>query len=104
MLLPKKLSKAGIDVPPNYSDKIGPILLCFGGITYEEREVERLPEIETVEHIVIKKEKKKKKKKEEKDADNEKKEVKPIKVKEEKKKKEKEEKKKKRKKKKKMKN
>ena len=81
MLLPKKLSKAGIDVPPNYSDKIGPILLCFGGITYEEREVERLPEIETVEHIVIKKEKKKKKKKEEKDADNEKKEVKPIKVK-----------------------
>ena len=56
--------KAGIEVPPNYSDKIGPILLCFGGIPYEEREVERLPEIETVEHIVIKKEKKKKKKKE----------------------------------------
>ena len=63
MLLPKKLAKAGIQVPPNYVDKIGPILLCFGGIPYEEREVERLPEIETVEHIVIKKEKKKKKKK-----------------------------------------
>ena len=63
MLLSKKLSKAGINVPPNYTDKIGPILLCFGGIPYEERMVERLPEIETVELIVIKKEKKKKKKK-----------------------------------------
>ncbi len=63
MLLPQKLSKSGISVPPTYTDKIGPILLCFGGIPYEVREVERLPEIETVEHIVIKKEKKKKKKK-----------------------------------------
>ena len=81
MLLPKKLAKAGIQVPPNFTDKIGPILLCFGGIPYEIREVERLPEVETVEHIVIKKEKKKKKKKEEKDVENEKKEVKPIKVK-----------------------
>ena len=80
MLLPKKLAKAGIQVPPNYVDKIGPILLCFGGIPYEEREVERIPEVETVEHIVIKKDKKKKKKKEEKDVENEKKEVKPIKV------------------------
>ena len=62
MLLPKKLAKAGIQVPPNYVDKIGPILLCFGGIPYEEREVERIPEVETVEHIVIKKDKKKKKK------------------------------------------
>ena len=81
MLLPQKLSKSGISVPPTYTDKIGPILLCFGGIPYEVREVERLPEIETVEHIVIKKEKKKKKKKEEKDVEGEKKELKPIKVK-----------------------
>ena len=81
MLLPQKLSKSGISVPPTYTDKIGPILLCFGGIPYEIREVERLPEIETVEHIVIKKEKKKKKKKEEKDVEGEKKELKPIKVK-----------------------
>ena len=55
MLLPKKLAKAGIMVPQNYSDKIGPILLCFGGIPYEIREVERLPEPETIEHIVLKK-------------------------------------------------
>ena len=81
MLLPKKLAKAGIEVPPNYVDKIGPILLCFGGIPYEEKEVERLPEVETVELIVLKKDKKKKKKKEDKDAENEKKEIKPIKVK-----------------------
>ena len=64
MLLPKKLAKAGILVPPNYSDKIGPILLCFGGIPYEIREVERLPEPEAVELVVLKKEKKKRKKKE----------------------------------------
>ena len=81
MLLPKKLAKAGIMVPQNYSDKIGPILLCFGGIPYEIREVERLPEPETIEHIVLKKDKKKRKKKEEKDEENEKKEQKPIKVK-----------------------
>ena len=81
MLLPKKLAKAGIPVPQNYSDKIGPILLCFGGIPYEIREVERIPEPEVLEHIVLKKEKKKRKKKEEKDEDNEKKEEKPIKVK-----------------------
>ena len=77
----KLIASAGIQVPQNFEDKIGPILLCFGGISYEVREVERIPEIETVEHIVIKKEKKKKKKKEEKDTENEKKEVKPIKVK-----------------------
>ena len=81
MLLHKKLSKAGIEVPQNYADKIGPILLSFGGISYEERIVERLPEVETVEHIIVKKEKKKRKKKEEKDEENEKKEQKPIKVK-----------------------
>jgi len=81
MLLPKKLAKAGIVVPPNYSDKIGPILLCFGGIPYEIREVERIPEPETIEHIVVKKDKKKRKKKEEKEDENEKKEIKPIKVK-----------------------
>ena len=81
MLLPKKLAKAGIPVPQNYSDKIGPILLCFGGIPYEIREVERIPEPEVLEHIVLKKEKKKRKKKEEKDEENEKKEEKPIKVK-----------------------
>ena len=81
MLLPKKLAKAGILVPPNYSDKIGPILLCFGGIPYEIREVERLPEPEAVELVVLKKEKKKRKKKEEKEEETEKKEQKPIKVK-----------------------
>jgi hypothetical protein len=81
MLLPKKLAKAGILVPPNYSDKIGPILLCFGGIPYEIREVERLPEPEAVELVVLKKEKKKRKKKEEKEEEKEKKEQKPIKVK-----------------------
>ena len=80
-LLPKKLAKAGIQVPPNYSDKIGPILLCFGGIPYEIREVERIPEHEAVELVVLKKDKKKRKKKEEKDEENEKKEEKPIKVK-----------------------
>ena len=81
MLLPKKLAKAGIPVPQNYSDKIGPILKCFGGIPYEIREVERIPEPEAVELVVLKKEKKKRKKKEEKDEENEKKEEKPIKVK-----------------------
>ena len=81
MLLPKKLAKAGIQVPQNYSDKIGPILLCFGGIPYEIREVERIPEPEAVELVVLKKDKKKRKKKEEKDEENEKKEEKPIKVK-----------------------
>ena len=81
MLLPKKLTKAGIPVPQNYSDKIGPILLCFGGIPYEIREVERIPEPEAVELVVLKKDKKKRKKKEEKDEENEKKEQKPIKVK-----------------------
>ena len=81
MLLHKMLVKSGIVVPPNYEDKIGPILLCFGGIPYEIREVERLPEKDIVEHIVLKKEKKKKKKKEDKDDGEEKKEVKPIKVK-----------------------
>ena len=74
MLLPKKLAKAGIPVPQNYSDKIGPILLCFGGIPYEIREVERIPEPEAVELVVLKKDKKKRKKKEEKDEENEKKE------------------------------
>ena len=81
MLLTKKLAKAGIAVPQNYSDKIGPILLCFGGIPYEIREVERIPEPEAVELVVLKKEKKKRKKKEEKDEENEKKVEKPVKVK-----------------------
>ena len=81
MLLSKKLAKAGIPVPPNFSDKIGPILLCFGGIPYEIREVERIPEPEAVELVVLKKEKKKRKKKEEKEEENEKKEEKPVKVK-----------------------
>ena len=81
MLLTKKLAKAGISVPQNYSDKIGPILLCFGGIPYEIREVERIPEPEAVELVVLKKEKKKRKKKEEKDEENEKKVEKPVKVK-----------------------
>ena len=80
MLLHKKLVKAGITVPQSFADKIGSILLCFGGIPYTKREVLRPPEHDIIEPVVVKKKEKKKKKKEEKDEENEKKEEKLIKV------------------------
>ncbi len=83
MSLSKQLVKNKIEIPQVFMDKIGPILLCFGGIPYTKRVVQRMPEHEVVEHVIEKKEnkkKKEKKKKDVKDQDLEKKEEKPINV------------------------
>ena len=83
MSLSKQLVKNKIEIPQVFMDKIGPILLCFGGIPYTKRVVQRMPEHEVVEHVIEKKENKKKKEKKKKDVkeqDLEKKEEKPINV------------------------
>ncbi len=80
MSLAKKLNQAGINVRPEFADKIGPILLCFGGIPYTKRIVQRMPEHEVIDIVIEKKDTKKKKKKakEVKDEEEVKKEEKPI--------------------------
>ena len=82
MSLYKKLVQAKVEIPPMFADKIGPILLCFGGIPCTKRVVERMPESEIIAANIEKKEPKKKKvaKKKEVHEEEVKKEVKPIKV------------------------
>ena len=79
MSLHKKLTQAKIEIPPAFADKIGPILLCFGGIPYTKRVVKKMPEAESLGANIEKKEPKKKKvKKKEVHEEEVKKEVKPI--------------------------
>ena len=81
MSLSKQLVKNKIEIPQVFMDKIGPILLCFGGIPYTKRVVQRMPEHEVVKNVIEKKEnkkKKEKKKKDDKEKDLEKKEEKKI--------------------------
>ena len=81
MSLHKKLTQAKIEIPPAFADKIGPILLCFGGIPYTKRVVQKMPETESLATNIEKKEPKKKKmKKKEVHEEEVKKEVKPINV------------------------
>ena len=62
MSLSKQLVKNKLEIPQVFMDKIGPILLCFGGIPYTKRVVQRMPEHEVVEHVIEKKKIKKRKK------------------------------------------